>query len=101
MINKIKMALALASLALMVTPVMAGDKDHEEFAMVRSPALSTFPNFVPHAQGKVKIESVGPVEIMDVVVFGLPPNTDFDFFCNPGAQRAVWPFLVPGRHRDQ
>jgi hypothetical protein len=28
----------------------------------------------------VKIESVGPVEIMDVKVEGLPPNTDFDFF---------------------
>ena len=27
-----------------------------------------------------KIESVGPVEIMDVKVEGLPPNTDFDFF---------------------
>ena len=29
---------------------------------------------------KTKIESVGPVEIMDVIVWGLPPNTDFDFF---------------------
>jgi hypothetical protein len=26
------------------------------------------------------IESVGPVEIMDVIVEGLPPNTDLDFF---------------------
>ena len=35
---------------------------------------------MPHAHGRVKIESVGPVEIMSVTVCGLPPNTDFDFF---------------------
>jgi hypothetical protein len=33
-----------------------------------------------NAHGRVKIKSVGPVEIMDVTVWGLPPNTDFDFF---------------------
>ena len=38
------------------------------------------PSAAPNAQGRVKIESVGPVEIMDVKVRGLPPNTDFDFF---------------------
>jgi len=47
---------------------------------VRSPALNAFTDFVPNARGRVKIESVGPVEIMDVIVWGLPPNTDFDFF---------------------
>jgi hypothetical protein len=34
----------------------------------------------PNAHGRVKIESVGPVEIMKVKVWGLPPNTGFDFF---------------------
>jgi hypothetical protein len=34
----------------------------------------------PHARGEVKITSRGPVEEMDVRVFGLPPNTGFDFF---------------------
>src|SRR5215469_5961419 len=75
-------ALALASLAS--TPALAGGNDNDEnefkFDLVRSPALDAFPNFVPNAHGRVKIESVGPVEIMDVKVEGLPPNTDFDFF---------------------
>jgi hypothetical protein len=74
-------ALAVATLAS--TPALAGN-DHEEelkFDMVRNPGLNAaFPNFLLNARGRVKIESVGPVEIMDVVVFGLPPNTDFDFF---------------------
>jgi hypothetical protein len=35
---------------------------------------------VRNAQERIKIESVGPVEIMDVIVEGLPPNTDLDFF---------------------
>jgi hypothetical protein len=44
------------------------------------PLSNSIPNFLPNAHGRVKIESVGPVEIMDVKVEGLPPNTDFDFF---------------------
>ena len=56
------------------------DEDEFKFDMVRSPALNAFPDFVPQARGRVKIESAGPVEIMDVKVWGLPPNTDFDFF---------------------
>jgi hypothetical protein len=75
-------ALAIASLAS--TPTLAGDNNNDEnefkFDLVRSPALNSSPNFVPNARGRVKIESVGPVEIMDVKVEGLPPNTDFDFF---------------------
>jgi hypothetical protein len=75
-------ALAVASLAS--TPALAGNNDNDEdefkFNLVRSPALSAVPDFVPNARGRVKIESVGPVEIMDVKVEGLPPNTDFDFF---------------------
>ena len=65
------------------TPAKAWDGNDEnefKFDLVRSPALNAFPNFVPNAHGRVKIESVGPVEIMDVKVEGLPPNTDFDFF---------------------
>jgi hypothetical protein len=77
-------ALAIASLTS--TPALAGQNDNDEnefrFDLVRSPALNTTasPNFVPNAHGRVKIESVGPVEIMDVIVWGLPPDTDFDFF---------------------
>jgi hypothetical protein len=75
-------SLALASLAS--TPALAGDKDGDEveFKLVRNTQFDTlgFPNFALNARGRVKIESVGPVEIMDVKVEGLPPNTDFDFF---------------------
>ena len=74
-------ALAVGALASM--PVLAGNNDEKEvsFPMVRNPGLNAaFPHFLPNARGRVKIESVGPVEIMDVKVDGLPPNTDFDFF---------------------
>jgi hypothetical protein len=74
---------ALAAATLTSTPALAGDMDRDDdlkIELVRSPALKTFPNFVPNAHGKVKVESVGPVEIMEVKVWGLPPDTDFDFF---------------------
>jgi hypothetical protein len=69
---------ALAALAVAVlasTPALAGDDNDEfKFDLVSSAA------FLPHAHGRVSIESVGPVEIMNVTVWGLPANTDFDFF---------------------
>src|SRR5215813_236811 len=72
---------ALAVAALASTPALAGDKDDDEFKLVRNTQFDAqFPNFALNARGRVKIESVGPVEIMDVKVEGLPPNTDFDFF---------------------
>ena len=51
-----------------------------KFDLVRSPALAGLPNFLPNAGGTVSIRSLGSVEVMKVQVFGLPPNTDFDFF---------------------
>jgi hypothetical protein len=77
--------LALAGLALataVATPVKAADTDNDDlrFDLIRSQGLSAFPTVAPHAHGQVKIDSVGPVEIMSVKVWGLPPNTDFDFF---------------------
>jgi hypothetical protein len=50
------------------------------FDLVRSPALNKFPDCVPNASGDAKIRSIGPVEILDVKVSGLPANTNFDFF---------------------
>jgi len=50
------------------------------FDLVRSPALNNIPQCVPNASGEAKIRSIGPVEILDVKVTGLPPKTDFDFF---------------------
>jgi hypothetical protein len=78
-------ALAVATLAS--SPALADDVF--TFDLVRSPALKNFPNFVPNANGQVKITPMGPVEEMDVTVTGLPPNTDFDFFV---IQTALAPF---------
>jgi hypothetical protein len=57
------------------------DQNKIRFDLVRSSAVvAAGVNVLPNAQGLVRIESVGPVEIMDVKVWGLPPKTDFDFF---------------------
>jgi hypothetical protein len=75
---------ALAFAALASTPTMARDNDNDgddfKFDLIRSKGLANFPTVAPNAHGRVKIESVGPVEIMKVKVWGLPPNTGFDFF---------------------
>src|SRR5262249_43344020 len=48
-----------------------------EFPMVVSgPAAAC----LPRATARVTIRSSGPVEVMTVLVSGLPPKTDFDFF---------------------
>jgi len=80
-------AAALAALtfaALASAPAMARDDDNDgddfKFDLIRSQGLANFPKVAPNAQGRVKIESLGPVEIMKVKVWGLPPNTDFDLF---------------------
>jgi hypothetical protein len=68
---------------------LAGDDENEfKFNLVRSGVVVSS-NVLPNARGRVRIESVGPVEIMNVTVFGLPPNRDFDFFV---IQRPVAPF---------
>jgi hypothetical protein len=74
----------LAFAALASAPAMANDNDNDgddfKFDLIRSHGLANFPSVAPNAHGRVTIESVGPVEIMKVTVWGLPPNTDFDFF---------------------
>jgi hypothetical protein len=81
---KIAALAALALAALASTPALAGDNDDDEFKfdLIPSKGLpdAALKGVLKNAHGRVKIESVGPVEIMDVVVWGLPPNTDFDFF---------------------
>jgi hypothetical protein len=72
---------ACAVLACVVLTAMpASALQRFTFLMVRSPALNAFPNFVPNAVGSVTITTIGIVEVMDVTIQGLPPNTDFDFF---------------------
>jgi hypothetical protein len=68
-------------LAGTVTQPLRKDTDdtRNKFEMVRSTA-ATNAGCLPDAHARVRIESLGPVEVMNVDVFGLPPNTDFDFF---------------------
>ena len=53
------------------------------FNMVPSGAAATC---LPNATARVRVKSMGPVEMMQVDVAGLPPNTGFDFFVMKG----VW-----------
>lgn len=73
---------ALAAVVLgatAITPKVASASEFT-FDLVRSKGLTAFPKVAPNAHGQVTIQSVGAVEIMNVKVWGLPANTDFDFF---------------------
>src|SRR4030088_1277034 len=59
-------ALAFATLASTAVMVRENDNDGDDFKfdLIRSKGLANFPTVAPNAHGRVKIESVGPVEIM-------------------------------------
>src|SRR5215467_1484290 len=59
------------------SPILASDSATHEFNMVVSAGAKTC---LPNASATVRVRPAGPVEIMEVVVQGLPANTDFDFF---------------------
>jgi hypothetical protein len=69
------MALSAVSLGANAQPA-SGSKVFE-FPLVVSGGASSC---LPKATGRATIHSVGSVEIMNVLVTGLPPNTGFDFF---------------------
>jgi hypothetical protein len=52
--------------------------------MVRSTA-AVKAGCLTSAHANVTIQSLGPVEVMNVSAAGLPPNTDFDLFAFEGA----------------
>src|SRR3954465_13759782 len=58
-------------------PMLASDTDTHEFNMVVSAGAKTC---LPDSSATVRVRPAGSVEIMEVSVEGLPPNTDFDFF---------------------
>lgn len=71
---------AALNLLMAISPVTAAPKDSDEagtFNMVVSAAGKAC---LPNASATVRIRPAGQVEIMDVTVQGLPPNTEFDFF---------------------
>ena len=64
-------------LVFAASPVLGSDHESPEFNMVVSAGAK---NCLPNATASVRIKPGGPVDIMQVTVEGLPPNTDFDFF---------------------
>src|SRR5882724_7378219 len=72
---------AVISYLLTASPVLRADDGGYDksasFNMVVSAGAKTC---LPYATATVRITPAGPVEIMDVVVQGLPPKTEFDFF---------------------
>lgn len=71
---------ATFGLSLAVLPLTAEPDDPDDsvtFNLVVSAGANAC---LPHASGAVKIKPVGSVEIMEVSVKGLPPNTSFDLF---------------------
>ena len=80
MLTKKRFLAAPAVVGLLVTmsPVLAvADDDAVTFNMVVSAGAKTC---LPKASATVRITPGGSVDLMDVTVQGLPPNTDFDFF---------------------
>jgi hypothetical protein len=79
-------AAVAATLIAGLTGSVAADEKKLEFNMTRGAKLVNS-GCLPNAAGRVTIRPRGPVEVMDVNVEGLPPNTEFDFFViqKPGA----------------
>ena len=95
------------AVACVVAAVAAGSTAHGAsknstiaFSMVRS-AAATNAGCLPNASARVTVHSIGPVEVMTVKVSGLPAEHRLRLLRHPGAERAVRPVLVPGRHRDR
>ena len=79
-------ALIAALLTGTVTGSATANEKKFNFNMARGAKLVAS-GCLPNATARVSIKPGGPVEVMDVSVGGLPPNTDFDFFViqKPGA----------------
>jgi hypothetical protein len=79
-------ALIAALLTGTVTGSAIANEKKFNFNMARGAKLVAS-GCLPNATARVSIRPGGPVELMDVSVQGLPPNTDFDFFViqKPGA----------------
>jgi len=86
-IAPLSMGALVAALFATVVAVPAEAKEKKfHFDMVRGAKLVAS-GCLPNATAHVSIRPGGPVEVMDVSVEGLPPNTEFDFFViqKPGA----------------
>lgn len=70
--------LSLLIMALLVGTAAAKSREFE-FDMVRSTAAKAA-KCLPRASGEVKVTELGPVEILDLKVSNLAPNTTYSFF---------------------
>jgi hypothetical protein len=71
-------AIALLGVAFTLGPVLAQSRTFA-FQLVRSGAVQAA-NCLTQGSGQATITSIGPVELLDVSVSGLPPNAEFDLF---------------------
>lgn len=67
----------LITATLTMGTAVAAKTDRASFKMQVSGGAA---KCLPNASADVRIRSIGPVELMDVDVKGLPPKTDFDLF---------------------
>lgn len=70
--------LSVMTMALVVGTAAAKSRTFE-FGMVRSSAAAAA-KCLPKASGEVKVTELGPVEILDLKVSHLAPNTSYSFF---------------------
>jgi len=70
--------LAAAGILLVGGPALAV-ADPISFGLARSTAVKNA-HCLPAAHGHVEVQPLGPVELMEMTVSGLPPNTEFDVF---------------------
>jgi hypothetical protein len=68
---------AKAAPPLLSPAIAPGSVNTLNFRMIPSPGL---PAGLQNAGGNIIVHTQGPVEVMEVYVAGLPPNTNFDFF---------------------
>src|SRR5262245_12716377 len=64
---------------LVTAAIPAAAAQNYSFSMVRS-ASAAAGNCIPSALAHATINSLGPVEVMNIEAVGLPPNTEFDVF---------------------
>jgi hypothetical protein len=78
-VRTLAIAVAASSLVAGGATVADAATNSTKFDMVRSDA-SVKAGCLARAGATVKINSIGPVEVMTVKAYGLPKNTDFDLF---------------------
>jgi len=70
---------AVLNLFLTITPLAAA-KDSDDTATFKLVVSAGAKTCLPNASATVSIRPAGQVDLMDVTVQGLPPNTDFNLF---------------------